>query len=390
MQAIAMADELYELIEQALTLELEEAERIFLLRQALDTIIRELTLNEPYVFSDNAARWAYVQTKFQIPDDLVWQVDGFRRLTRPNAPAPSQNEIYAGANALSQLVQHLSSTAVPATLSQLCGGQVYPPLKTPALGRLDYLHGCVLDPPELKTDSQGRPYLRLRCRVEEPAGMGVVTVLLQEPWGKTPIWQNAMLRATDLDVIGSGGTATAYAATGKSFVVVEPDLLFPATDIAECVQFRGLNPYIALLSRLQRSPASESAVAGSIVNDLFDDLLQNPNANFSTCFARSCRKNAFKLAALGGNAVIQRVRAQVEPQFHNLQRLLRSIGASPIYIEPTIVAPAYGIQGRLDTLTQTRTGDALLELKSGKSPDNGVWANNEAQARCYQLLLETV
>ncbi|MCS6918486.1 MAG: AAA family ATPase, partial [Fimbriimonadales bacterium] len=393
MQALTIAAELYELIEQALTLELEDAERVFLLRQAFDTIVRDLTLSEPYVFSDNAARWAYVQTKFQIPDDLVWQVDCFRRLTRPNAPAFGQDEINASAAAVAQLVEHLSAQPVPANLASLCAGARFPAPAAAALKPLDYLRACVLDPPEQKTDRNGRPYMYLRCRVEEPTGMGIVTVLLQDLWAETPIWQNAVFSATNLGILNS-----ALVATRDSFVVVEPDLLLSVTDVSDCVMFQGHNPHIFLLRRFQRSDSSAEMLIGNLVNALYDALLQDPNADFDACFDAACQQNAVRLALLpsaNSPRFLDDLRAVVRnPHYGTLQMLLTQLRATPVYIEPTILAPKYGVQGRLDTLLRLHpsapTEYGLFELKSGSAPQNGatVWPNNAAQAQLYQLMLE--
>lgn len=391
MQALAIADELYELIEQALTLELEDAERVFLLRQAFDTMIRALTVAEPYVFSDNAARWAYVQTKFQIPDDLVWQVDSFRRLTRPNAPAFGQEEVRASAHALARLVEYLRQQAIPHALIQLCAGSQFPPPRAAALTRLPYLRACVLDPPQELTDSRGRGYVRLRCRVEEPANIGIVTVLLQDLWADTPIWQNAVFSGLNLGVLNN-----ALVATNDSFVVVEPDLLLSVSDVADCVMHRDHSPWVYLLRRFLRSDSSEEMMVGNIVNDLYDELLLNPQADFDRCFEESCTRSAVRLVLLPsahGPWFLSDLRAKVRnDHFSTLSALLPHWHAQPVYIEPTILAPRYGIQGRLDTLLRLHanapTEYGLFELKSGSPPKNGVWPNNAAQAQLYQLMLE--
>ncbi len=391
MQALVNADELYELIEQALTLELEDAERIFLLRQGFDTMVRELTLAEPYVFSDNAARWAYVQTKFQIPDDLAWQVDSFRRLTRSNAPAVAQDNVLASAHALARLTEYLSKQPIPNGLMQLCASSQFPPRRAAALTKLPYLRACVMDPPESTKDARGRTYIRLRCHVEEPDNIGIVTVLLQDQWAHTPIWQNAVFSALGLGVLGN-----ALVATNDSFVIVEPDLLLNVTDVAEGVTHQGHNPWAFLLGRFLRSSLSEEKMVGNIVNDLYDELLQKPQADFDRCFEKSCTRNAARLVLLpsaDAPQFIEDLRAKIiTPHFNTLSALVKQWRAKPIYIEPTILAPRYGVQGRLDTLlhlhTNVPTEYGLFELKSGTVPKNDVWPNNAAQAQLYQLMLE--
>lgn len=391
----SIASELYEMIEDAVAEPFDAAEALFALRQVFEIIVYEITQREPYLFPDSSARWSFVQIKYEIPEVFASQVDSFRRLLRYSNAEPELDELLASANALCGLVRRLSGVSAPNSLTQRCGDKFFPLPQRLTIQRIGYLRGYVLGEPQQGNDKHGHKYVRLRCRVEEPSGLGIVTVFLHDLWAKMPIWQYAQISFLNLrQITTSDSEDRTYASDRDSFVVVEPDLLINVTDVAECVQGKSATPELFLYRRFLRSGISEPMLIGTMVNDLYDDLLQNSQASFETCFEASYRRNALKIALLQLRSSDRSIDAayieqRLRPHFETVQSVLQSLEANPLYIEPTVLAPKYGLQGRLDALVKMPDGEsALFELKSGRAPSNDAWANHAAQARCYQLMLD--
>ncbi len=218
------------------------------------------------------------------------------------------------------------------------------------------------------------------------------------------LWKNAKINV--FNVFYKIGEKKYITVNASSLVVVEPDYMVDATDIAECFQNNGFNIYIHFLKRLTIGGLSQSLIVGSIVNSIFDDLLSGDNLNFGEIFSNAIKTRLLSCFALAlkDSTIISKIREKAIIHFENIQKVMPDLRDGIISIEPAYISPIYGIKGRLDLLQEYEESSKknIIELKSGKPPSlnyfykksgtsvrTGLWSNNLAQTTCYNLLLDS-
>lgn len=268
------------------------------------------------------------------------------------------------------------------------------------------------------SESRGLKYIALRVIAREKTGNiaddfictsasgEVATVRFYDIWSETAglLKKNTRINLFNVDYVVED---TKYISVGKdSSIVIEPDYMTDATDIAECFDNEGYNVYIHFLKRFSEDSVSESLVAGSIVNSIFDDLIVDPNVDFDTCYSNAVRSRLLSSYALASSSpkIIRSIRAKAALHFENIRRVLPELDSGILSVEPAFISPVYGIKGRLDLMQEFPGTDKknIIELKSGKPPSlryfyrignksvqTGLWANNLAQTTCYNLLLDS-
>ncbi|MCK5742737.1 MAG: AAA family ATPase, partial [Chlorobi bacterium] len=100
------------------------------------------------------------------------------------------------------------------------------------------------------------------------------------------------------------------------------------------------------------------------------------------------------------------IKAKAEKQFNILKGLVPDFPNDLLSVEPSFVSADYGLQGRLDLMTESATDKGrknIIELKSGKAPSRdmyfksadgktvsiGLWSNHLAQTTGYNLLVDS-
>ncbi len=168
-------------------------------------------------------------------------------------------------------------------------------------------------------------------------------------------------------------------------VVVDPDHVIDVTEVAECLFPGATLPDLAILRRLAPREPSAAAVAGMAVNTAFDLLVNDPSIDDVALLAKCLSDHALALAALGveGVAVPSRVSALLPAV-----RLMRTRWSdAEIRVEPHVVAPSLGLQGRFDILVTEGGETDLIEMKAGTAPSK-VRTNHAAQVAAYALMYE--
>ena len=218
-----------------------------------------------------------------------------------------------------------------------------------------------------------------------------------------------------------------YKTTAKTQIILEPNFLVDVTELTDCFQIRNSNPIISILKRLYPDNiTSISAFEGNIVNHFFDELLENIEIDFDTCLKNALVKNPLSLyyVAIEHNKeedkqdIIQKYLKNNRRSWFDKYVKLRDIVSENFLknnntniVEPSFISNIYGLQGRLDLMTETITNDNtkaidIIELKSGKAPQRTLnmqlglyekrnyaiplWANHYIQIVCYNMLLEHI
>jgi DNA polymerase III delta prime subunit len=184
-----------------------------------------------------------------------------------------------------------------------------------------------------------------------------------------------------------------YTSSKESMLVIEPDFLVEASEIAECFSFLGGNPNIFFVKKLIPSTMGESAFKGTLVNGLMDRLICDSNIDPKETLDELIKENPLRAAVIGEDGINNLKSDIIRTHFINLIKLFKEKRSNKIKIEPTFLSPVYGINGRLDALivpVNAPDNRNIFELKSGKAPkDKSVWQNHKMQIVCYNLLLKS-
>jgi len=220
-----------------------------------------------------------------------------------------------------------------------------------------------------------------------------VTLLLLPPWAEMAelLWRGATLAVFGARPLSREGL---WSIDAHGLLVLEPERLVDVTEVAAASRpEEGVWGWVR--RRLWSDELSEAAFAGWLLNFCFDELLCEPERPLQEILrrARPMRPLGFLLwerrAAESGRPQWEgeRLCREAFPVLRQLALLLRQ---KPFLVEPTFLAPCYGMQGRLDVLLVDAAGSAetLVELKAGRPPAREAWEEHRTQVACYDLLLQ--
>jgi DNA replication ATP-dependent helicase Dna2 len=169
-----------------------------------------------------------------------------------------------------------------------------------------------------------------------------------------------------------------YATTGDSHVVLEPDFLVDVTAIRSWVQC----PRMYYLNKLSGVPLKYPVVKGTIVHEVFGDLLRG--RDLDEAVADRVEERGLELGLLGREAgeVEDEVRRNAAAVDGWLSQGTLT-GDDAWRSERSLISPTYGIKGRADAVRRGMP----VELKTGKNTKREPRFHDKVQAACYALLL---
>ncbi|SDC07004.1 AAA domain-containing protein [Natrinema hispanicum] len=172
---------------------------------------------------------------------------------------------------------------------------------------------------------------------------------------------------------------TQYATTGDSYVVVEPSFLVSVTSIRNWVEC----PRLYYLNKLSGVPLNYPVVKGTLVHEVFGDLLRGRDLEES--IEARIEERGLQLGLLGEtpDAVAEDVRENATAIEGWLEQG-RLTEDDNWRSEQLLISETFGIRGRADAI---RRG-APVELKTGKNLKKEPRFKDKVQAACYALLLE--
>ena len=214
---------------------------------------------------------------------------------------------------------------------------------------------------------------------ERSAADGSVRLTL---WGK---WTHTVehaevgmeLLVTDVEASEYRGETT-YATSGDSHVVLEPGFLVDVTDIRSWVQC----PRMYYLNKLSGIPLNYPVVKGTIVHEVFGDLLRD--RDLADSIDERVREAGLELGLLGRDA--EEVRDEVRRNAAAIEGWLQQgtlTEEDAWRSEYTLISPTFGIKGRADALRRGMP----VELKTGKNTNREPRFQDKIQAAAYALIL---
>ncbi|WP_436902278.1 AAA domain-containing protein [Halovenus halobia] len=218
----------------------------------------------------------------------------------------------------------------------------------------------------------------LTVRPDRGAG-GPTTVTLWGKWTETaeylePGMELAVYDANEKEYRGE----TQYTTGEGTMVVVEPEFLVNVTDIRGWVQC----PRMYYLNKLGGTELAEPVVKGTIIHEVFGDLLRG--IDVETSVNRRVEEAGLDLGLLGADPAAMRETARqhaeaIEGWLQQGTLTERDEWRS----EQLLVSERYGLKGRADAV---RRG-APVELKTGKNTKRDPRFQDKVQAACYALVL---
>ncbi|QLH79053.1 AAA family ATPase [Halosimplex rubrum] len=243
------------------------------------------------------------------------------------------------------------------------------------------IRGVVVDVSEPKTVSTqyGESEL-VEVDLRPDRGRGEpTTVTLWDKWTETatylePGMELAVTNPEEREYRGEQQFST----TGDSMVVVEPDFLVDVTDVRSWVQC----PRMYYLNKIGGTPNAYPVVKGTIVHEVFGDLLRGRDLDES--IDERVEEAGLELGMLGRSA--DEVREEVRQNASAIEGWLQQgtlTEGDEWRSEMTLVSETYGLKGRADAVRRGMP----VELKTGKNTKREPRFHDKVQATCYALIL---
>lgn len=243
----------------------------------------------------------------------------------------------------------------------------------------------------LEADDEDVVHVRLRDPWDETAtyltpGMELSVINPEEAKGQDD-FLNAVAPPGDesrpteyppFDEQKSDAATNEYLVDDGGAVVVEPDFLVDVTDIREWVQC----PREYYISKLQRADLAEPLVVGTIVHEVFGDLLRD--RDLETAVEDRVRKASLDIGFLEVDQ--STITSTVREHAQAIQGWLEQgtlTEADEWRSEQLLISDTYGLKGRADAV---RRGQPV-ELKTGKNTRRDPRFPDKIQATCYGLML---
>ncbi len=190
-----------------------------------------------------------------------------------------------------------------------------------------------------------------------------------------------------------------YTDSQNSMIILEPDYLVDATAIAKCFENNKPNPMLYLVEKFSNdNEIKENMILGSIANTLLDEIIVKKAQGFNNCYMKAMSDYCLDIFCLFKdndeyNNTLKKLHDTAKEHYNNILQYFKDYEKDSIYhIEPYLISPQYGLQGRLDLLVQRSSNknyNDIFELKSGSAPNIDAWPEHRVQVYCYHLLVES-
>ncbi|WP_435154637.1 AAA domain-containing protein [Haladaptatus sp. DFWS20] len=242
------------------------------------------------------------------------------------------------------------------------------------------IRGTVTEPGEVRTVTTRYGERELAEVVVKPDDDVPRTVTLWGKWTESAVLldDGMDLLVTDVEESEYDGE-TKYATSKESYVVVEPDFLVNVTDVRSWVQC----PRMYYLNKLSGIPLNYPVIKGTIVHEVFGDLLRGRELDDS--IDERVEEAGLELGLLGREA--EEVAGEVRQNARAIEGWLEQgvlDDTDDWRSEYTLISERFGIKGRCDALRRGMP----VELKTGKNTNRDPRFQDKIQAACYALLLQ--
>ncbi|MHB9286060.1 AAA domain-containing protein [Halobacteriales archaeon Cl-PHB] len=205
------------------------------------------------------------------------------------------------------------------------------------------------------------------------------TVTLWGKWAETGDYLEPGMELAVYDADEREYQGETQLTTGENtMVVVEPDFLVDVTDVRSWVQC----PRMYYLNKLGGTPLAEPVVQGTVVHEVFGDLLRGRDVDEAVDARVTEAGLELGLLGLDRDAIADTVRQHAGAIDGWLQQGTLT-ETDQWRSEQTLVSERYGIKGRADAVRRGMP----VELKTGKNTRRDPRFQDKIQAACYALVL---
>lgn len=173
-------------------------------------------------------------------------------------------------------------------------------------------------------------------------------------------------------------------------LVLEPEITLDVTEAAGLLNENGISVRKLALRRLRSMQrVTEHLVKGSIINAALDELVRLPTATDRQIVSAAMRSRPLAIAQLAhAGQQVKGIESMVEQLLPRLRSMMASWEGADVIMEPFLVSPVLGLQGRADVVVRRGNDVEVIELKAGKPPSMER-PDHAAQAACYAMLLQS-
>lgn len=408
----AQANFLYENIETILRTEgLSEKERIPKYRTTLESLFRQLTADEKRYLDNLSARIAFITTEYNTPQEIrnlahhlrIFANDVVHNIGVQPSPSDDARCLYA----LAAVVSHFSQSDIPDFIRRS-----YAPyesgfaavLQRPKRKKPAHSFRAIVRDIYAPREAHTKKHCYIVCDTDE---LGTITIKFwdnkdEKGFGSDLsavhefLWPYCTIYITEVHPYAN--REGEYYASSGSLLVLEPDYLVEAKELAECCQTKGDNPLLHLLNRFTKGEITDKMMVGNISGQMLDDLATDSKYSYKDSFEQVMRDNSFGMLCMAHQEGAYRreaikavydAGAALEP---TIRHALGGMQGKSISLEPTFISAKYGLQGRLDIMLEDPANPLrkdIIEMKAGNYHATGLFPNHEAQALAYSLLLES-
>lgn len=154
----------------------------------------------------------------------------------------------------------------------------------------------------------------------------------------------------------------------EPLLVLEPEITIDVTDASSLLSDYGLLSGTLALKRLRQiAPPTPAMLAGSVVNGALDALVRRPDLGDTDVITEAIQSRPLAIAALARDG--QRYRELLGTVRHLLSPLRQMVTAwqgADVVLEPFLISPVLGLQGRADIVLRRNAELTVIELKVGR------------------------
>jgi DNA replication ATP-dependent helicase Dna2 len=365
-------------------------------RQILESVFRELTKNEKQSFSGLYGRILFITEKYGTSPLINNHIHGFRKHANsvvhsdnyhPMNPAGDELKCI---KSLSEIVNYFSGNPVPDEILKFLkntGITGFDEVKHTERTVIPFLQAVILDVSDEKKSPVGKSFFTARLESENEPGRFFLNIYQPFLYLRKALKYLSSLNI--FNIIQSKGNKEIYNVTPDTLIILEPDYLIEAKAVADCFQMKGTSYLLYFIDKFITTDSSPAMLTGNIVNNILDSFAVNPESDFEKEFAVSFDMlQAIKLTKEELGKIKETIK---QKHLTNIKHFSTYIKNKSIIIEPTFIAPEFGLQGRMDVMLESGKNDKeIIELKSGSFPNYDTWLNNKMQVTAYNLILDAV
>ncbi|MDP2173401.1 MAG: AAA domain-containing protein [Candidatus Cloacimonadaceae bacterium] len=390
-QTQAFADRLSRIIETG-----GEPKGILLLvRQLMEAVYKALSADSRTSFNGFFARMQYVHENIKLPASINSQINGLRIAGNSAAHDPvftiDDGTIGSGVLAIRELLKYLNDQCDLSSLSGFIESTNAKGFEFKAHSAKESFEGVVQSWKINRDDNRESSIeidlinsdgntVSLFLRNENSDNLGRQWSVL----GRV-LWKYATLSVYDASI--SSGRENSYTSNPTTLIVLEPDFLLDASAISECFSAGGMNPENYIINRLVSEPSTDKMLQGTTVNNIFDELLFNPDGDYQELFRKSLAQQPISMVAIGFESATSIYNSIKDIHLPRIRDFARNLQNEEIMLEPSFLCPEYGLQGRLDLLYRKEGKYYIVELKSGKAPAYDLWIQHHMQVIAYNMII---